>query len=456
MMTQPRRSGLTLALFAGPCVPLAALGLPLVVYLPEYYANELGLGLGVVGAIFTWVRLADVGLDPLLGALMDRTNTRFGRFKPWLLLGGPLLFASAWMLFFATKGVGPARLWIWLPVAYAAFSICVLAQTAWGSLLSSDYHQRSRVYGWWQGANVVGILLALLLAAIPLLAGGVPAVRELLGEGRAASVKAMGLFIVVTTPIFIGLALWKAPEPRVPANLHGATLKDYGVLFANGSVRRILGIDALIGISAGVTGALFFFFFERVKGFSEMQTGLLILAYFLSALGFAGLWAKLAKTLQKHGAVALAAALCALFQGGIVFIPASNFPIALAAVILAGLPYSACALILRAMTADAGDEIRLETGVDRTGLLYALLAGTSKLGYAVSVGATFPILAAAGFSATGAGDPSRGLGMLTALYGFGPFVLAGLAIPLALGYRLDSRRHAQILDALPQRLTPDA
>ncbi len=80
-MTQPRRSGLTLALFAGPCVPLAALGLPLVVYLPEYYANELGLGLGVVWAIFTWVRLADVGLDPLLGALMDRTNTRFGRFK---------------------------------------------------------------------------------------------------------------------------------------------------------------------------------------------------------------------------------------------------------------------------------------------------------------------------------------------------------------------------------------
>jgi GPH family glycoside/pentoside/hexuronide:cation symporter len=434
-MTQPRRSGLTLALFAGPCVPLAALGLPLVVYLPEYYANELGLGLGVVGVIFTWVRLADVGLDPLLGALMDRTNTRFGRFKPWLLLGGPLLFASAWMLFFATKGVGPARLWIWLPVAYAAFSICVLAQTAWGSLLSSDYNQRSRVYGWWQGANVVGILLAL---------------RDLLGEGRAASVKAMGLFIVVTTPIFIGLALWKAPEPRAPTNLHGATLKDYGVLFANGSVRRILGIDALIGISAGVTGALFFFFFERVKGFSDMQTGLLILAYFISALGFAGLWAKLAKTLQKHGAVALASALCAIFQGGIVFIPDGNFPIALVAVILAGLPYSACALILRAMTADAGDEIRLQTGVDRTGLLYALLAGTSKLGYAVSVGATFPILAAAGFSATGAGDPSQGLGMLTALYGFGPFVLAALAIPLALGYRLDAQRHAQILAALPK------
>jgi Na+/melibiose symporter-like transporter len=46
--------------------------------------------------------------------------------------------------------------------------------------------------------------------------------------------------------------------------------------------------------------------------------------------------------------------------------------------------------------------------------------------------------------------------MLTALYGFGPFVLAGLAIPLALGYRLDAKRHAQILQALPERLMPDA
>lgn len=455
-MTQPRRSGSTLAFFAGPCVPLAALGLPLVVYLPEYYANELGLGLATVGAIFTWVRLADVGLDPLLGALMDRTRTRFGRFKPWLAFGGVLLLASAWMLFFAKPGVGPSRLWIWLPVAYAAFSICVLAQTAWGSLLSSDYNQRSRVYGWWQGANVVGILLALLLAAIPLLAGDAPAVREALGTGRGASVKAMGLFIVAATPLFIGMALWKAPEPNAPANLHSATLRDYAKLFANESVRRILAVDALIGIASGVTGALFFFFFERVKGFSEMQTGLLILAYFLSALCFAALWTVLAKHLQKHGAVALAAALCALFQGGIVFVPAGNFLVALAGVILAGLPYSACALILRAMTADAGDEIRLETGVDRTGLLYALLAGTSKLGYAVSVGATFPILAAAGFDAAGAGDPSRGLTALTLLYGAAPFVLAGLAIPLALGYRLDAVRHAQILRALPQSPTSDA
>ena len=87
----------------------------------------------------------------------------------FLYIGAPLLFISGWFLFFAKPGVSPAYLTVWLAVAYAAFSICVLSQTAWGSLLSQDYDQRSRIYGWWQTANVIGVLLALVLAALPLL-----------------------------------------------------------------------------------------------------------------------------------------------------------------------------------------------------------------------------------------------------------------------------------------------
>jgi GPH family glycoside/pentoside/hexuronide:cation symporter len=71
-----RRSSWTLAAFAAPCLPLAALGLPLVVYLPEYYVSDLGLSLSVVGAAFLLVRLADIILDPILGGVMDRTRTR--------------------------------------------------------------------------------------------------------------------------------------------------------------------------------------------------------------------------------------------------------------------------------------------------------------------------------------------------------------------------------------------
>jgi glycoside/pentoside/hexuronide:cation symporter, GPH family len=445
-MQTTRRSAGVLAAFAAPCIPLAALGLPLVVYLPEYYANELGLGLATVGAIFMWVRLADVVFDPLVGAAMDRTRTRFGRFKPWLAAGLPLLFISGWMLFFAEPGVSALRLWIWLPVAYAAFSICVLSQTSWGSLLSEDYNQRSRIYGWWQTANVIGVILALLLAAIPLLLGDAE-------TGRTASVRAMGWFILISSPICIVLALWKAPEPPAPVARHSANLKDWIGLFTNAAVRRIVAVDLFIGIGLGIVAALFFFYFERVKGLSQAGTGILLLLYFISGLAFAPMWAWLARRLQKHRATALATVCTALGQLLLLLPPEGNLVVAGMVVVLAGVPFSAAALLLRAMMADAGDEIRLDTGIDRTGLLYALVACTNKLGSALAVGITYPLLSAAGFSASGDGDPNQGLAALSAIYVAAPVTLCLLAAFLMTGYRLGPQRHAEILAALEARKT---
>ena len=444
-MQTTRRSAGVLAAFAAPCVPLAALGLPLVIYLPEYYANELGLGLATVGAIFTWVRLIDVGFDPFIGAVMDRTRSRFGRFRTWMAIGAPLLFISGWFLFFARPGVSPAYLLTWLAVAYAAFSICVLAQTAWGAVLSADYNERSRIYGWWQFANVSGVLMALLLAAVPLLMRLGPA------ETRAAGVQAMGWFIMVATPLCVGLALWKAPEPPAPANLHATSWRDYAGLFSNAAVRRIVATDLALNLGLGVTAALFFFYFERFKGLNAMGTSIVLLAYFISALAFAPLWSWMARRFQKHRATAIAGAVTALGQLALLLPPHGNLMFAVIVAVFAGLPYSAPNLLLRAMMADAGDELRLTRGADRTGLLYALVASTAKLGSALAVGITFPILSAAGFSAQAEGEPNQGVSTLALLYIVLPVTLYLVGIVLMLGYRLTPQRHAEILAGLAAR-----
>jgi len=85
-----RPGNFTLAAFAGPSLPFAALGLPLVVHLPAFYAESVGLPLSVVGLIFMAVRLLDIPIDPLLGGWMDRTRTRWGRFRPWMVGCVPL------------------------------------------------------------------------------------------------------------------------------------------------------------------------------------------------------------------------------------------------------------------------------------------------------------------------------------------------------------------------------
>src|ERR1043165_3256295 len=99
-MTKARSpSNAALAAFSGPCLPLPALGLPLVVHLPAYYVRDIGLPLSAVGMAFVWVRFVDIFFDPLLGVMMDRTRTRLGHFRPWLLASVPVLMAGAFMLF---------------------------------------------------------------------------------------------------------------------------------------------------------------------------------------------------------------------------------------------------------------------------------------------------------------------------------------------------------------------
>jgi GPH family glycoside/pentoside/hexuronide:cation symporter len=92
-------SWLRLSIFASLAVPLAGAGLPLAVYLPPYYAQELGLGLATVGAIFMLTQVWGAITDPVIGALSDRTRTRFGRRKPWIAAGAPLFLLATTAIF---------------------------------------------------------------------------------------------------------------------------------------------------------------------------------------------------------------------------------------------------------------------------------------------------------------------------------------------------------------------
>src|SRR5205085_11911080 len=77
--------------FSGSYVPIAALILAVTVHMPRYFAAHMGLSLTVVGVTFGLVRFVDIPLDAVFGVLMDRTRSRFGRFRPWMALGAPIL-----------------------------------------------------------------------------------------------------------------------------------------------------------------------------------------------------------------------------------------------------------------------------------------------------------------------------------------------------------------------------
>jgi Na+/melibiose symporter-like transporter len=445
----------TLAAFSAACLPYAALGLPVYVTLPEFYASHVGVDLALVGVIFLVIRLADIFVDPALGMVIDRTHSRFGRYRLWMGMAAPVLMLAVGMLFMVRPGAGGAYLAIWLIVMSLGFSVSLLSQVSWASTLTSDYDQRSRIYGWWQTANIVGVLVVLLI----------PALVQNLGLGDYASaVRWQGWFIIVALPLTLVITFAFTPEPKAGPSPDKGTRFAYLSLFKLPVLQRLLTADLMLGIARGVVGALFFYFFEAVQGFQRAETSILLLVYFVAGLAGAPVWSALAVRMGKHGALILACVyfaatlLLAAFAGPVLVPLAEAAGLGNAEVVVAGLmvalvglAFASGDLLLRAMMADVADQVQLDQGEDRTGLLFSILTATSKLGYAVSV-MTFAGLRLTGFDPTLGGANSE-----TALIWL-QIMFAGLpALCLVVGawalwrYPLDQTRHAEIRAALEAR-----
>lgn len=440
----PRRSNAVLAAFSGPCLPLAAFGVALPVTLPEFYATFVGLELGVVAAVFMAVRLIDIIFDPFIGWGMDRTKTRLGRYRPWMALSTPMLMLAAYMMFVMVQpGAPPIYLFGWLLFLYLGFSIGTLGQLGWAAVLAPQYDQRSRVYGWWQVFNIIGVVLILVL----------PTVVVQTGIGTYADgVRIMGWAIVIALPVTIGLAMVAVPEPVTTGGQPHGSLGAYLSLFKKPVVRKLLLSDLLLGVAPGITGSLLFFFFGQIRGYDHTQAGLFMLFYFVAGLCGAPFWAWYATRVGKDRGLAVASVVSAVLYVGATLVPGGNFVLTAVVMFVAGLPYAAGLFLTRAMMADAGDEERFETGVDRTGLMLSILSATTKIGHVVAL-VPYLILQGVGFRALPgpAGNSDMALLTLQILFIAVPGVLLVLAGVVLKNYPLTAKRHDEIRAALEAR-----
>lgn len=432
---------LKLAAFAGPAVPISALQIPLLAYIPTLYATRGGLALGAIGAVFLLVRLVDILFDPLVGALIDRAPGRFGRFRPWLAGGAVPLTLAVLMLFQPPAGAGILYLIGWLAVCYGGHSICYLAHMSWGATLSSSYAGRSRVFAWWQAGYLVG---AILVLATPILVQGA------LHGTPAQGVTAMGMLVAVLLPVTVAMALSTVGEPASAAPAHHPAPRDYLTLMVQPTIARLLIADLVIGTAIGMNSALFFFYFGFVKHTPLLDITVLLFLNLCGSLCGTPIWSYLTTRIGKHRAAAWAFSLYALSLVVIAVMPGDRI-VGGMVLFAAGLTLSAGPLLLRSMMADAGDEDYLRSGLERTGLISALFSGTNKLGLALAPGVTFLGLGAAGFSATGGINTPMALDMLTALYIAVPTVLGLLTAWIVAGHRLTAQRHAEICAEIARR-----
>ena len=427
-----------LAALSGPSIPMAALSLPLVVYLPEYYSGALHLNLAVVGTVFMLVRLVDIVFDPIIGALMDSGSGGKPRYRLWLLAGAPLVMLGVGMLFMAREGVGGFYLGLWLVVAYAGWSVVSLAQLALAANISQDYNERSRIYGWWQSAFLIGMLAVMILP-------------RLIFKGQNG-MTGMAWLVIIMMPVFAVFTALMVRERPVAIIEHRSTLMDYFRLFRRKIVRQLIATELLFGLSAGIASTLILFFFTRVKGIDRGDVSFILITHFVMALIATPLWARLAMKIGKHRALGLSGLVYFLAQTAMMFTPQGNLIYACVVAGVTGSVLGSVSLLPRAMMADISDVERLESGADRTGLFFALLIGTWKIGQALSVGIMFVALEMIGFhAAAGSVNLPSSLAGLSVFYTLVPAALSLAGGLFIWRFPLTAARHDEVRIALGLR-----
>jgi Na+/melibiose symporter-like transporter len=429
--------------FACAYLPFSALQTSVAVQLPPFFSKELGVGLAV-GGLFALVRFIDIPVDPALGLLMDRTRTPFGRYRVWLVAGAPILMLAVYMLYQAPIGVSRGVIMLWLLVMYLGTSILVVGGNSWASTLATTYQDRSRIFGVMQALGVAGSASVML---IPVLVGRFD------GGGELASTRAVGWFLFGLTPLAVGLAVLRTPE-KVVGDHHGArfSARDYLGLLTKPNVLRILAADLAVTLGPGWMAALYIFYWEASRRVSYGLANLLLVIYILAGLVGAPTTAWLANRIGKHRALIVCTTLYSLFLIIIPLTPKGAWIPSIPIMFCLGAFSAGFVVNIRAITADVGDEVRLQQGRQQVGLLYALTSATSKIAGAFSIAFTFKVLAMIGYDpklgAANGPDQIRGLELAFIV---GPIFFVMLGGAAFLGYKLTAERHADIRRQLDER-----
>lgn len=428
---------LRLTAYGLPGLPLAALLLPLYVYLPAFYGADLGLGLAAVGFVLSVTRIWDVFTDPLIGTLSDRTRGRFGRRRPWMLAGAPLLLVSAYFLFLPAPGAGLLYLLFWVAALTLGGTMVLLPYSAWGAELTEDFHGRSRV----SAAREIFVVVGTILAA------GLPAA---FGEDRGRALEILFWILLVTLPVALALSLTLVPEPAPKSREALPWRRSLGLLRSNGPFRRLILAYFLNGIANGLPATLFLLFAEFGLD-AKASSGAFLLTYFLCGILSVPLWLRLTRPFDKHrvwiGAMLLA---CAVFVCVPLLGPGDGAWF-FAVCVLTGLALGADLVLPPSMQADVIDLDRLRSGRERAGLYFAIWGMGTKLALALAVGIAFPLLQLAGFEAVPGGGGALPLFALAALYSLVPVAFKLASIALMRGYPITAARHDRLRRRIASR-----
>ena len=410
--------------------------------LQRFATDFLGIAAASYGLIYLISKIYDAATDPVMGALSDRTRSRFGRRRPYLLLGGALCAAAFITLFNAPSVLDSphallllALLLIFYSTGYTVFNVPYLAMPA---EMTRDYMERARLISFRVYAIGFGTLAGTSLA---------PALIDFWGGGRAGHAALAWAYggLILAASAFAFFATGKARATRHVKDSPLSRREKLQLILSNRPFAILVAVKTLHLTSLAVTNAGFIYFVVYVLDRGYAVVGLLGLANGLGMLAGTPIWYALARWLRsKRNLYILASTLAALvLMSWWLATPAEPLAVTVLRKFVHGLTIAGSLLCGQAMLPDAIAHDAARSGLRREGVFSGIFTTAEKMAFAIGGAASSIFLGLMGYVSSTEGAAVQPDSAILAIYLCVSFLPAGLllaSIAFLTRYDLDEEK----------------
>jgi len=445
-------------------------------YLPFFYSNIFGLSLAHAGTLVLVTKLYDAVSDPVMGLIADRTNTRWGKYRPYLLwiaipfaVAGVLAFFTPQTDNYTFKHVYAYVTYILMMTVYTAINVPYGAMLG---VMTDDSREKSVFSSFRMFFAFIGSFIAMgsfepLLKLRQSILGTLPAEWTLADSTPADWTIAVSVIGIVCAVLFIlsfvmtrervtEAEMAKAPvRENSDETAKTSVVEDLKALVANGPWWMLLGGGIAILLFNCVRGGAAAYYFADVLGTNAIFTLALFLTVGeISQLVGVVVTVPVSEKIGKKATFLLVLVAVTVLSVIVAFLPETPAGMwaLLVSQILICIAIGINSPLLWSMFADVADYSELKNGRASTGLIFSSSSMAQKFGAAFGSAIVLWVLMAFGYdNAKGAVQTPEALATIKALISWIPAIGSAAGIAIMLGYPLTDKKMSDIRQELSKK-----
>jgi len=422
-------------------------------YLPFFYSNIFGLRLDQVGVLLMVTRIWDAVSDPMMGVIADRTRTKWGKYRPYLLLMA-LPFAICGIFLFTTPAASPTMKLVWAYVTYIMMmTVYTGINVPYGAMLgvmTDDSDTKTVLSSFRMFFAYGGSFIALFLWE--------PICNALGGYSTPAGWQ-HAMMIIATLCFILFLLSFAMTREKLHTESTASIGSDLKSLVRNAPWWILIGAALCSNLFNTVRGSTVAYFFNDVIGpdvhLNLGKWGFLFYAGLFLSIGEVcnmigvAMTTPIAKVLGKKTTYMLCFAALIVLSIAFFFVPKTGYWWMIVLQVVISIFTGIISPLVWSMYADVSDFAENRDGTASTGLIFSSASMAQKFGGAFGGYAVMALLAAFGYNtATGAVQTPEAVKGLWILMSWVPAAVAALAIVIVFFYPLTKKRMEKIQEEL--------